>query len=163
MSRRIVAISGRPDLAPLVARWWKDAFFATPGDWSVEDMTALILAPLEGPQETFVQFDSDQPAGTAGMVRTDLKSRPDLTPWLAGVFVRSAFRRRGYANALVRRVKAFALGATVAVLWEHTQTAEPLHASLGWQRMGTEQDRGHDVTLMRRVQSEGGPSFGSIQ
>ena len=150
MSHRIVAVSDRPDLAPLVARWRVDAFFNTSGDWTVEDMTARILAPPEGPKETFVLFDGDQPAGTAGLVRTDLESRPDLTPWLAGVFVEPAFRGRGHASALVRRVEAFALAASVPVLWLHTETAESLYASLGWQRVGLEQDRGHEVVLMRR-------------
>ena len=156
MSHRIVAVSGRHDLAPLVARWRVEAFFNTPGDWTVEDMTARILAPPEGPKETFVLFDNDQPAGTAGLVRTDLRSRPDLTPWLAGVFVEPAFRGRGYASALVRQVEAFALAASVPALWLCTETAEPLYASLGWQRVGMEQDRGHLVTLMRRDLSGSG-------
>jgi GNAT superfamily N-acetyltransferase len=156
MNHRIVAVSGRPDLAPLVARWRVEAFFNIPGDWTVEEMTARILAPPEGPKETFVLFEDDQPVGTAGLVQTDLPSRADLTPWLAEVFVEPDFRGRGYASRLVRRVEDFALAASVSVLWLYTETAEPLYARLGWQRVGTERDRGHDVTLMRRDLSGSG-------
>jgi len=155
MSYRIVTVSDRPALAPLVARWRVDAFFNYPGGYTVEEMTALILAPSVGPKETFVLLDHDQPAGTVGLVRTDLETRPDLTPWLAGLFVAPAFRGRGYATALVRRVEAFALAASVPVLWLYTATTEPFYLRLGWHRVGMEQDRGHEVVLMRRFLSEG--------
>ena len=74
MSHRIVAISVRPDPGCPV-----DAFFDTPNDSPVEDMTARILAPPQGRKEAVILFDNDKPAGTAGMVRTDLKSRPNIT------------------------------------------------------------------------------------
>lgn len=154
MSRQIVAVSDRPDLAPLVARWRVDVFFAHPGGYTTEEMTALILAPPVGPEEAFVLFDDGQPVGTAGLVRSDLDARPDLTPWLAGLFVEPAFRGRGHATALVRQVEAFALAASVPVLWLYTSTAEPLYLRLGWQRAGLEQENGQAVVLMRRFLSE---------
>lgn len=162
MSYWIAAVSDRPELAPVVARWRVDAFFNDPGGWTVEEMTALILAPPIGPKETFVLFDHDQPVGTAGLVREDLETRPGLTPWLAGVFVQPAFRGRGYATALVRQVETFAVAASVAVLWLYTSTAEPFHARLGWQRMGIEQERGHEVALMRRSLRDERQAPGSI-
>jgi GNAT superfamily N-acetyltransferase len=88
--------------------------------------------------------------GTAGLRHDDLASRPDLTPWLAGVFVEPAARSRGYANALVRQVEAFAAAAGVPTLWLYTWTAAPLYARLGWQPVGPETDRGKDVVLMTR-------------
>ena len=154
MNRQIVAVFDRPDLAPLVARWRVDAFFNHPGGCTVEEMTALILAPPVGPEETFVLFDGGQPVGTAGLVRSDLEARPDLTPWLAGLFVEPAFRGRGHATALVRRVEAFALAASVPVLWLYTSTAEPLYLRLGWHRVGTEQENGQAVMLMQRFLSD---------
>lgn len=154
MNRPIVRVSDRPDLASLVARWRVEAFFNHPGGYTVEEMTALILAPPVGPKETFVLFDGDQPVGTAGVVRTDLESRPDLTPWLAGLFVEPAFRRRGYASALVKQVEDFARTASVSTLWLYTLKAEDLYARLGWQRESIEQEDGHDVVLMKRFLAE---------
>jgi GNAT superfamily N-acetyltransferase len=146
----ITTVSDRPDLAPVVAAWRIGAF-GYPGGWTVENLTALILARPVGPEETFVLLDGDRPAGTASLEREDLESRPDLSPWLAGVYVEPAFRRHGYATALVRHVEAFAAEAAVPVLWLHTWTAEPLYARLGWERVAFEQDRGQVVVLMRRV------------
>ena len=149
MGYSIAAVSDRPGLAPVVAGWLVEAF-GHPGSRSVDDMTALILAPPAGPEETFVLFEEDRPVGTASLAAKDLDARPDLTPWLAGVFVRPAFRGRGYATALVRQVEAFATAASVPVVWLYTSTAEPLYARLGWRRIGLEQNRGSDVVLMRR-------------
>lgn len=150
MSCRIVAVSDRPELAPLVARWRVTAFFNHPGGYTVEEMTALILMPPQGPKETFVLFDHDRPVATVGLVRTDLEARPDLTPWLAGLFVEPAFRGRGHGTALVRRAEAFARAASVPVLWLYTSTAEPFYLRLGWQSVGMERDGDQAVVLMRR-------------
>lgn len=155
MSIKIAAVSNRPDLAPLVARWRVDAFFNYPGGYSVEEMTALIFAPPEVPEDAFVLLDCGQPVGTAVLVRRDLDARPDLTPWLAGVFVLPAFRGRGHAAALVRRAEAFALSAAVPAMWLYTSKAEPFYARLDWDRVGIEQEKGHDVVLMHRILSVG--------
>jgi GNAT superfamily N-acetyltransferase len=150
MSVRIVPVSKQPDLAALVAEWRVKAFFDRPGGYTVEEMAALILAPPIGPKETFVLFDGDRAIGTAGLMRSDLENRPDLTPWLGGLFVEPAFRGRGHAMALVRQVEEFARAALVPVLWLYTLQAEGLYRRLGWQHAGVEQEDGHDVILMRR-------------
>jgi GNAT superfamily N-acetyltransferase len=154
MGHRIAAVSERPELAPVAAAWLVDAFHRHPGGCTAEEMEALILAPPVGPEDTFVLFDGDEPAGTASLTREDLEARPDLTPWLAGVFVRPGFRGRGHAAALVRRVEASAAAASVPVLWLYTATAEPLYARLGWRRAGLERNRGADVVLMKRLLSD---------
>jgi GNAT superfamily N-acetyltransferase len=145
----IVAVSDRPDLAPIVAAWLVGAF-GYPGGRTPEQVTARILAPPRGPEETFVLLDQDRPVATASLAHDDLAARRDLTPWLAGVFVEPDWRGRGYATELVRRVETFASAASVPILWLYTWTAEPLYARLGWQRVGLEQDRGQEVVLMTR-------------
>ena len=150
MTHRIVTVTDRPDLAPTVARWRVEAFFDYPGGYTVEDMTTRILAPPVGPKVTYVLLEDDRPVGTAGLVRADLDSRPDLTPWLAGVYVEPAFRHYGYASAPVREVEAFALAAAVSTLWLYTPSSETLYARLGWQRVGLEHDGHQNVVLMRR-------------
>jgi GNAT superfamily N-acetyltransferase len=146
---RIVTTSDRPDLAPIVAAWLVKEF-GYPGGRTPEQVTARILAPPNGPEETFVLLEHDKPVGTASLTHDDLKSRPDLTPWLAGVYIEPSARGRGHATALVRRVEAFAATAGVSTLWLYTWTAESLYARLGWQRVGPETDRGKEVVLMTR-------------
>jgi hypothetical protein len=56
MTCRIVAVSDRPKLAPMVATWLLDEF-RHPGSPTHEVLTARILAPRVGAEETFVLFD----------------------------------------------------------------------------------------------------------
>jgi len=150
MNVRIVAVSEQPGLTALVAEWRVQAFFDRPGGYTVEEMTALILKPPGGPNETFVLFDGGQAVGTAGLMRSDLESRPDLTPWLGGLYVEPAFRGRGHATALVRQVEDLARAVPVPTLWLYTLSADRLYLRLGWQHAGVEQEDGRDVILMRR-------------
>ena len=156
MGFEIAAVSDRPELAPVVAAWLVDAF-GYPGGRTVEEVMALVLSPPVGPEETFVLFDQGVPVGTASLAHADLEARPDLTPWLAGVVVQPAFRGRGHATALVRRVEASAAAASVPGLLLYTWTAEPLYARLGWRRADLEADqkRGREVVLMTRRLSGG--------
>lgn len=151
MDHRIVAVSDHPEFAPVVGAWLIDAF-GNPNGRTADEMTALILTPPVGPEETFILLDRDRPVGTASLVHTDLETRPELTPWLAGMFVQPASRGRGYGTALVRQVETFASAASVPSLWIYTWTVEPLYARLGWRRVGLEAHpkRAHNVVLMMR-------------
>lgn len=151
MPTRILAVSEHPELAPQVAAWLVEAF-GRPGGRTVEQLTALILSPPNGPEDSFVLYDGDTPAGTASLAHDDLDSRPDLTPWLAGVYVPPQHRGRGHAAALVRHVEGVARAAGVATLWLYTWTAAPLYARLGWVEAGREIEpkRNQPVVLMRR-------------
>jgi predicted N-acetyltransferase YhbS len=145
----IVALTDKPELVPAVAEWLHAAFDHAHGP-SLAKRIDHLRAQM-APDETFVLYDNDVPVGTASLVRNDLPSRPELTPWLASVLVRPEFRGRGYSAPLVRHVETQA--ATMAsTLWLYTWTAEPLYAALGWEFVGSERDGGRDipVALMKR-------------
>jgi GNAT superfamily N-acetyltransferase len=150
---KIVAVSDRPELACVVAGWLV-AEFGYAGSRTLDEMTALILSPPRGPEESSVLFEQDRPVGTASLTHNDLAARRDLTPWLAGVFVEPAYRGRGYATALVRQVETFATATAVPTLWLYTWTAEPLYARLGGRRVGLEINRAQEVVLMLRHLSD---------
>lgn len=149
MAFSIVGLTDRPELAPAVARWLLEEFRHALSP-SHDEQVAKLLAQ-KGPEETFVLFDDEEPVGTASLVTNDLPLRPDLTPWLASVLERPAFRGRRYSAPLVQRVEA-AAAQSAAVLWLYTWTAEPVYARLGWERVGLERDtdRNIEVVLMKR-------------
>jgi GNAT superfamily N-acetyltransferase len=68
-------------------------------------------------------LDREKPVATASFVAADLASRPDLTPWLASVFVDLPYRGRGHAALLVRRVEDAARAAKTETLWRYTPDA----------------------------------------
>lgn len=89
--------------------------------------------------------------GSASLVEHDLPPRPDLTPWLAGVYVAPAWRGRGVGSALVRRAVAFTAALDIPRLYLHTSTAERLYAALGWEVLDRCQYAGQDMTIMAIV------------
>ena len=150
-SIEITTTAARPELIPEVSGWlWRE--------WGIrrgrtrDDVAALLLARVaaQGPEQTFVLLDGGQPAATASLVHHDLDPRPDLSPWLASVYVHPPFRGRGHTPRVVGAVEASARAAGIATLYLDTNTAAPLYARLGWVAFAVSTDRGAIVTLMRR-------------
>jgi GNAT superfamily N-acetyltransferase len=109
-----------------------------------------MFAPPSGPEQTFVLFDQDRPVGTASLAHDDLAARRDLTPWLAGVLVEPAFRGRGYATALVRRVEAFALSPRCEPYGLTPGRRNHFTLGLAGNGWGWRQTGGQEVVLMVR-------------
>jgi N-acetylglutamate synthase-like GNAT family acetyltransferase len=87
---------------------------------------------------------------TASLVHADLDARPDLSPWLASLFVDPPFRGRGHSIRLVRVVEAAARAAGIGTLWLYTAHAEGLYRRLGWLAVGRSVEGKAAVTVMRR-------------
>lgn len=147
----LTTIAARPDLAPIVARWiWEEWGRAKGRPLERTEARVASRTALVGLEQCFVVLEGDTPAGTASFVAEDSDSRPDLTPWLASVFVDPAFRGRGHARVLVTAVESAARSAAVPTLWLFTRTAAPLYAALGWQAAGEIVEQGKPQLLMRR-------------
>ena len=147
----IVSTADRPDLFPLVARWLWVAFWGA-GGRSLEDTVdavrrSVTAAPMP---RTFVLLADGRPVGTASLVAHDPDERPELTPWLAGMFVEPDVRGRGYAGLLIGAVEAAARHAAIPTLWLYTNAAERIYARAGWRTVETFPRHGKVFALMRR-------------
>ncbi len=140
-----------PDLVPVVARWLFEAFWRQEGHELAEVIDALGQSAPAGMPQSFVLTAGGEAAGTASFVAHDLDERPDLTPWLAGVFVAPEHRGRGYAAMLVKAVEQAARQEGIRTLWLYTNSAETLYARAGWERAGTISHLGVPKALMRRT------------
>jgi len=94
-----------PEQVPRVAGWIHDAFWTRSGK-DVEFVRNLLLQaddPERIPLSFLAQFDG-APAGTVQLIACDSRARPDLTPWLAALFVVPEYRGKGIGAALVSRL-----------------------------------------------------------
>lgn len=81
----------------------------------------------------------------------DLNERPDLSPWLASVYVVREERRKGYVIPLIQVVERAAMHAMVPTLWLHTEHAKHIYAKGGWREVEVVERKGKlPVTLMRK-------------
>ena len=151
MSLEIVATSDRPDLAPAVAgRLW-DEFWRRNGHSYEATLSAVVGSVTARPMpRTFILLDAGEAVGTASLAATDLEARPDLSPWLAGVFVAPAKRRHGYVAHLIAAVESEARNLSFPTLWLYTRSAERVYAKVGWRTVENVLHTGNTYALMRR-------------
>jgi GNAT superfamily N-acetyltransferase len=87
--------------------------------------------------------------GSAAIVAHDLDTRPDLTPWLASVYVAPEHRKKGVATKLVKHVMDKAEQAGIKTLYLFTPDQEPFYKKLGWHTLSKDSYHGHEVTVMQ--------------
>jgi hypothetical protein len=132
-SLSITTIRDRPDLLPIVARWLWDEWYREDG-MSLAEATSIYEPGLgDGLPQTFVLLEAEAPIGTASLVLQDLQVRPNLSPWLAGVYIAPRRRGRGHVYSLITEVERACRAASVEVAWLHTNTAEEVYKRAGWE------------------------------
>ena len=92
--------------------------------------------------------DAKEVLGSASLVTNDMETRLDLTPWLAGVFVKQEHRRQGIGSALVDRIEGDARSLGVPKLFLYTPSAASLYERLGWMEVEHCDYKGTDVVIM---------------
>jgi GNAT superfamily N-acetyltransferase len=95
--------------------------------------------------------------GTASVIASDLAERPQLTPWVAAVWVEPQARRRGVGAALVDRAAqaCFALGIGRAYLCARPERAD-FYQRLGWTRIERDIGPVHLDLFIRDAKHEAG-------
>lgn len=148
----VAYLSDYPHLAPVIARWLFDIWgHATPGksldDW-VRDVAAH--ANRERLPLALVGLDGDALIGTAALHDYDMETRPDLSPWLANVYVATEHRHHSYGSQLVQAAEAEARRLGIAKLYLYTPDQERLYRGLNWRPLERQEYRGEQVVIMQR-------------
>src|SRR6478672_11712148 len=143
-------LADHPEAIPILAEWQHAEWgHVRPGDtaekrakrlegWSNRDRIPLTVVALEGAEVL----------GAASLIEHDMETRMELSPWLAGVFVGEAYRRRGIGAELVKRIMAEAGKLKVPLLYLYTVHSERFYAALGWTLMERTSYLAHKVVIM---------------
>ena len=119
-----------PDVADRIWRaWWKPG--GTPLA-ELEEMLSDVIAANDFPF-TLVAVEDDRFAGTVTAIASDLDERPELTPWIAAVWVEPEFRRSGVARAIVEQAvqTMFEQGHAQVYLYANAPMRS-FYLGLGW-------------------------------
>jgi GNAT superfamily N-acetyltransferase len=97
---------------------------------------------------TLIVRDHGAPVGTASLVAHDMKTRLNLTPWLASVYVVPSHRRRGFGAALCRRVVREAKRLGYGRIYLFTPDKAEFYKALEWKEIQRVKYRKQKVTMM---------------
>ncbi|MCQ8119983.1 GNAT family N-acetyltransferase [Methylomonas rosea] len=150
MELNIINLSQEPHQIPTLAQWhhaeWADLNPGQTLEHRIDRMQAYLSSKLI--PSTFICKHEDQLAGSAAIIESDMDTHPELTPWLASVYVAPEFRRKGIGAKLVKHVMLQAKTAGVAKLYLFTPDRADFYAKLGWVAIAEEVYRDHRVTAM---------------
>ncbi len=137
-----------PELAKLHFSEWKHLS-------SNKTLDDRILKLREMAQASDVPFvvvaiDNNQLIGSAALVNEDMKTRKDLSPWLASVFVKPEFRKNGIGTKLVRHIEDEATRLGIKKLFLFTEHARNLYSKLGWYDLEECEYEGVNVAIMSK-------------
>lgn len=127
-------LADRREFIPTLARWLHTEWgHLRPGE-RIDDRAARLAGVCGHCQipTAFVAVAGDQLLGTASLVEHDMATRPELSPWLASVFVSPEHRSRGIGAALVERVVQEARALGTLRLYLYTPGPGTLYSTLGW-------------------------------
>lgn len=119
---------------------------------TLEGRAAAIAeaAGREGIPSIFIAVSGNQLVGSAALVRNDMGTKLDLTPWLAAVYVKEGFRRQGVATDLIARCEIEAARSNASVWYLYTELASGLYEKLGWRHLERCGYKGVTVDVMRK-------------
>lgn len=139
-----------PEFIPLLSEWHHAEWsYLRPG-FTLEDRIARFetFHNRREPPVVFIACNGHQLLGSAMLVTSDMDTRPELSPWLAGVFTAPEHRGQGIASVLCRHVVHHATELGFTRLYLYTPSAANFYARLGWKIMEQTRYRNTDVTIM---------------
>jgi GNAT superfamily N-acetyltransferase len=151
MTTTIVSTADRPDLVPITGTWRWEAFFRN--ELPLDEMLRLEAECANNGDlmpTVLVMLDDQRPVGMVALCLDDLEGRPDLNPWLAGVYVDPAHRGKGHALRLIEALEALARSSDIKRLSLYTANAADLYSKAGWALVETFERTGKMYSIMQK-------------
>jgi GNAT superfamily N-acetyltransferase len=143
-------LADHEDLIPEVAQLhFNEWGHFRPGDTVEARAARLKLCCGKGRiPSVLVGFLGSELCGAAMLVESDMESRPDLGPWLAGVVVKPEHRGKSLGTALVQAIVSEAQALGIPQLYLYTDASQSLYARLGWLQTERCDYKGIEVSIM---------------
>lgn len=140
-----------PEHIPVLAGWFHAEWGRIVPGGTVEGFRDRLLTHLgrDALPLAMVALDGEAPVGTVSLRPAEMASRPELGPWLGGMYVRDDARGRGLGEALVRAAEQRAREMGYGELYLFATDREAFYRRLGWTVVGPAEHYGERCVLMR--------------
>lgn len=151
MNYRISPLARVSEFIPLLARWHHEQWH------HLNDRSYDLAARIKDYEQTavsqtiplmFVAHTEEQPLASARLVEHDMDNHPELTPWLASLYVAESYRHHGIATALIKTIETAARAEQFKRLYLYTEDSQSLYEKLSWRILATEVYHDADVCIM---------------
>jgi GNAT superfamily N-acetyltransferase len=148
---RLVWLRDHMHYSDTLAQWLHRQFAYEFAEQSLADwQREFAEGQSSGDWQSLIAIENGRLLGGASLATDDLPERPELGPWLAGVFIAPQARQRGLAEQLIEGVCAAAQADGIARLYLHTHDRSDYYKQRGWQVLETFQAWGKAQRLMAR-------------
>jgi N-acetylglutamate synthase-like GNAT family acetyltransferase len=140
------------DVIPTIARWSYEEWSYLHPERTLSDVKRLISEGSNKEQIpiSLVAIDKGKVIGWIALKTSDFKPRPDLSPWLAGLYVDKPQRRKGVGTKLVHEIEKLAARLGVSKLYLVTDNAEKFYSKLGWSVLERTVSQGISVIVLEK-------------
>ena len=141
-----------PHVIPTVADWLFNQFGYLEPATTIELVERQLNQRLNttGCPVTLLSFEGEDLGGTASLIESDLDSRPDLSPWLADVYVHPSSRKHGHGVHLAQGIAECAKRSGFTKIYLYTADQQSFFGRLGWVKLQDWQHHGTIITIMER-------------
>jgi GNAT superfamily N-acetyltransferase len=149
---RIAYLADHEEVIPILAEWfYREWSYLYPGK-TIDDVRNAIRERTnrDAIPVALVAFEGTTLVGTVCLKTHDMDSRPDLSPWLAGLYVAESWRGQGMGTALVKAIEQKAKALGIRKLYLYTPSAESFYLRMAWWTKETTEYHGARVTIMEK-------------
>jgi N-acetylglutamate synthase-like GNAT family acetyltransferase len=147
---KIIDLKEKPENIDTLARWHHEEWAYLNPNGSIEQRKEKMQNYLDNTliPSTYVGEKGGKLVGSAAIVAQDMDTHPELSPWLASVFVDPVQRNQGFGAMLVNHITEKAKADNIKTLYLFTPDKESFYTKLGWSALAKEKYRGYSVTIM---------------
>jgi len=152
MTITIDYLKNHPDLVEEISRHFYQEWGYLFHDRSLKDFKDSIVERLNYDKIplALVAVDKGRFIGTICLKEYDMDTRKELSPWLAGLYIKDEYRNIGIGKLLIENISNEALKININELYLFTPSAKDYYKKLGWSTVIQEDYRGINVVIMKK-------------
>jgi N-acetylglutamate synthase-like GNAT family acetyltransferase len=145
-------LADNKEVIPTLARWSYDEWLYLHPERTLSDVERIMLERSNKDKIPLILIacEEGKPIGMVALKIRDLESRPNIGPWLAGLYVEKGHRNKGVGTSLVRAIEQKAAQLKEKKLYLFTPDTEKFFLMLDWAVQERTEWKGRSVTVMEK-------------